>query len=138
MQTLYKPSRRVYDTKVIEACHDGDDDHNAYHTAVEAGTAAFSTGVGAVASRYGLTAAQQALTSGVVSVFISEAEDYIAHKAEAAVNTIADAAEAIGDALESSGSGTAGSRPPSRSGSGYPGGYDPYADDHNNAQSGGN
>ena len=130
MQTLCKPPRRVYDTKAIEACHsdleDGIDIHDVQHGMTVAA-------IGAVTIANPLLGATVA-----VAIWATESEEKITHTLAEWGNDIADAADAVADAFtpDSSGPATAGSKPPT--GSGYPGTNDPYADDHQNAQSGSN
>lgn len=124
MQTLCKPSRRVYDTKAIEACHDdGTDEHSNFHL----GAAIAIGGAIALAPAPVKAVARVAIgASAAAAAYLAEAEEAIAHTAEE-----------VWDSITTSTPGTGGGpRPPSGSNNGGYGYNDPYADDHNNAQSG--
>lgn len=85
MQTLYKPFRRVYDAKAIEACHSDpkDPDHDDIHDAVNA---ALSGTAAAVATRIpGGTALKEVIKGTVAAVFVAEVEETISHAVDDAL-----------------------------------------------------
>ena len=122
MQTLYKPSRRVYDTKAIEACHDdGTDEHDNFHLG-----ASIAIGVGVAVLPAPAKVGTRLLigASAAAVAYLAEAEEAIAHAAEEVWDSIADHSSTPGRATG----------PSRRAASHDP--NDPHKNDHNNAQSG--
>ena len=104
MQTLCKPSRRIYDTKALVACHDDpkDDDHDDWHRST---SAALSGTVAVVASRIpGGSVAAEFVKGTVAAAFVAEVEETVAHGLE----SMADAAEDLWDSAKSSGNSAGG------------------------------
>ena len=105
MQTLCKPSRRVYDIKVIEACHDDpkDDDHDDWHRST---SVALSGTAAAVASRIpgGGSFVAEFVKGTFAAAFVAEVEETVAHGLE----SLADAAEDLWDSATSSGNSAGG------------------------------
>ncbi len=109
MQTLCKPSRRVYDTKAIEACHDdGTDEHSYYHAGATVGI-----GVGMALVPTPAKVAGRVLLGGsaAFTAYVTEAEEAIAHTAENLVNAISDMDLGGGGSGGTTGSGTADGTP---------------------------
>ena len=109
MQTLYKPSRKVYDAKAIEACHDdGTDEHSYYHmgaTVAIGAAAALIPAPARVAGRLVIGA------STAAAAYVTEAEETVAHGAEDLVNAISDIDLGGGGSGGTTGTGTADGTP---------------------------